>query len=118
MKEKEVDVNMMTEQDFKDSISIYKLMGILDLNFNEEYMYTILKEGDEPTICVNEETTSLLNDDVFYIMMNHEYAHAIGIIDEEEADLFALEYLSKTQKELLIEQWEDRHAHKYEHTKT
>ncbi len=48
------------------------------------------------------------------IIVAHEAAHAIGMIEnEEEADRWALDGLKKEEQEILKGMWKDRHGHKY-----
>ncbi len=110
---KDVEVKMLTTKEFQGTITLYKLMGVVDINFQEEFMFVTLEEDNEPVIYVDEETTSYMNDDEFMIAMNHEYGHTTGIINEEDTDRFALEYLNEIQRNILIDQWEDRHGHVY-----
>ena len=55
---------------------------------NEEIAVTVLLEN-KSWIAVNGDTWSDLDDDEQHIVLAHESAHTTGIIDEEEADIWA-----------------------------
>ncbi len=50
-------------------------------------------------------------------VLAHEYAHSIGIDDEEEADAFAVDMTSDDSGILLKSNWEVRHGRTYEEFK-
>jgi len=81
---------------------------------SDENVYCTLLENTSYVIFresfVKEHTTDELN-----VVIAHEMAHINGIMNEEEADRWALKNLSKENcKEILIDMWEERHGHEYE----
>jgi hypothetical protein len=66
-----------------------------------------------PTIVLKEEVRNLSESEQ-RIIIAHELAHFHGIIDEEKADIWALDALTTDEeKNILIEQWQHRHGHEY-----
>lgn len=73
------------------------------------------KLGDIPYIIIAKERFDKLDEDFKWVILAHESAHAVGgILDEEEADRWALETCrNDIQRDLLIDNWEHRHGHPY-----
>jgi Zn-dependent peptidase ImmA (M78 family) len=87
--------------------------------------FNILKDVDEKyalacvyddltIIFINKKEFDKLNKNEKKIVLAHELAHTIGgIVNNEEADMWALESLNKTCRRILIKQWLYRHGHPY-----
>lgn len=80
------------------------------LNVNEEYGMCI-HVGNECHILISNDPS--LTDQDKQIILWHEKGHAKGIMDEEEADIFALKHLNRSAQEYLISLWKERHGHDY-----
>ena len=80
-------------------------------NTTEEYGMTITV-GDQIFIILCNDPT--LTPTEKKIILWHEKAHATGIIDEEEADKWALKNMKDDNaKDLLIQNWKHRHGHDF-----
>jgi hypothetical protein len=73
--------------------------------FVEEDQYIMLRQGFVDSVSAEELDAVLA----------HELAHLEGIMDEEEADRWAVDNLEDDEsKQVLIDMWEYRHGHEYE----
>lgn len=90
---------------FKQSLGL-----LYDFDATEKFGLNI-KIGDKNyiVICNHPE----LDKHEKQIILWHEKGHASGIIDEEDADRYALKHIDKEAQENLIDQWEYRHGHSY-----
>lgn len=80
----------------------------------DDIAFTIITDIDgiiKSVIVVNTDIFQKMNRNEKTIMLYHEMAHSVGIKDEEEADLFALDYLNLKQRNILISHWKMRHGH-------
>lgn len=68
---------------------------------------------EHPVIYTDKEIIETLKDEWVEAILTHECAHCNGIIDEEEADRWALKHCSKKAQEVLIYLWDERHGHKF-----
>jgi len=99
----------LTNSEFCKLIELLKEKGI-DYPKDNQFAFTIIMD-DCSFIIYNVE--SGIDDDLKQIVIQHERAHTYGILNEEEADRWALNYLNKKQKKMLIDEWRKRHGHKY-----
>jgi len=80
----------------------------------DDIAFTIITDIDgiiKSVIVVNTDIFQKMNRNEKTIMLYHEMAHSVGIKDEEEADLFALNYLNLKQRNILVSHWKMRHGH-------
>lgn len=54
-----------------------------------------------------------IDDEIFDIVIAHEYGHIVEGESEEDADRFALNLLSEKDRNILIANWKVRHGHVY-----
>ena len=73
----------------------------------EEEAYVMLREGFVESV----------NNDELQVVIAHEVAHLNGVMDEEDADRWALEQLGENSQEILKDMWEERHGHEYNESK-
>lgn len=101
-------IKYLSKQDFE----IFKnaLSDIQDFNKTEKYGLTIFLKDESIIIICNDPS---LDKNEKAIILWHEKSHAMGILDEEDADIEALKHLSPEAQDILIDNWEDRHGHKY-----
>ena len=83
----------------------------IDMSSEDIAMTCIL--DDKPWVIINQLNFNELDEDMRHITIAHEGAHATGILDEEDADRWALDVLTDNQKDILIENWNLRHGHEY-----
>jgi len=87
------------------------------LNIDNEGVAMSCNVLGTPFVILCDELFKELSEDTQAVILAHESAHAgAGILDEEKADIWALQALrnSKTQQALLINSWKHRHGHEYE----
>ena len=106
---KDIKIHYIPQSQFDTLKKILKPAFDKD-NVDEDIAYTITM-GDKVVIFIN--TSMDLTPDEKQIVLQHEMAHANGIDGEEDADKWALKRLSDKQKDILIDQWKDRHGHDY-----
>ena len=100
---------VMEDVRFQEVRSLFKIHRIK----SDENVFCCLLEN-ESYVIFRESFVKEHTDDELDVVIAHEMAHINGIIDEEEADRWALENLRKEHcKEILINMWEERHGHKY-----
>jgi hypothetical protein len=76
--------------------------------FIVEDQYIMLRKGFVDSVSEGELSA----------VIAHELAHLEGIMDEEEADRWAVENLEDDDsKQVLIDMWEHRHGHQYYESK-
>jgi len=66
-------------------------------------------------VIIRESFTDVKSDE-FEIVLFHELGHCAGLKDEEDADRYALNFLSENAKGMLKEMWMDRHGKEYYET--
>jgi hypothetical protein len=107
---KNITIQNLPQSQFDDlKRRINKIFSLKSVS-DEDIAFTI-SMGDETIIVINFSIN--LSKDELQIVTQHEMAHAHGIMEEEQADKWALTRLSDIQKEILIGQWEHRHGHNY-----
>ncbi len=89
-----------------------ELCNILNFKLSDEEIAFTIDLGDRIGIFINNKIVKN-NEDLKNIVIWHEKAHANGIMDEEEADRWALSHLTKKQQQILINEWEYRHNKKF-----
>jgi hypothetical protein len=99
----------LTNFEFCKLIELLKENGI-EYPEDNQFAFTVIID-DCSIIVYNIE--SEIDNDLKQIVIQHERAHTRGILNEEEADKWALNYLNKKQKKMLIDEWEKRHGHEY-----
>lgn len=104
---KKTFVSFLPPSEFKRLIS---LMSNVNINVKEEYGMCI-HVGNECHILINNDPS--LSDQDKQIILWHEKGHALGILDEEDADRYALKHLNTKAQDYLISIWEERHGHPY-----
>ncbi len=75
--------------------------------------FFVVGETEIPIIFANQDEMDNLNPDWKQMILVHETAHLEGIIDEEEADRWALNNLNETQQDILKSLWCGRHGHEF-----
>lgn len=71
--------------------------------------------GNHPLMVLRGEKIEKYPPYVHKAVVAHELAHLHGIVDEEEADRWALKYLDEEEsKQFIIDNWLERHGKEYE----
>lgn len=100
-------VSFLPPSEFKRLIS---LMNSVNINTNEEYGMCVHVKN-ECHIFINNDPS--LSDQDKQIILWHEKGHALGIVDEEDADRYALKHLNTKSQDYIISIWSERHGHDY-----
>ena len=106
---KDIITHYLSQSQFNDLKK--RICSVFDFKSSSEEIAFTMSMGDKTVIIINNSIK--LSDDEKQIVLQHETAHANGISDEEEADLWALRRLSDRQKDILINKWKMRHGHEY-----
>jgi len=103
----DIDIFVLRNGDYK------KLSDMVDgISECDDFAFTILGT-EKPKIILNEKI-EFFPPYVHKAVIAHELAHIHGVIDEEDADKWALEYLDNgDSKKFLIDNWELRHGKEY-----
>ena len=86
------------------------LSELEEFDTTEQYALTVKVKNSSIIVICNDPSLSKIEKSV---ILWHEKAHAAGIMDEEEADMWTLTHLSTEAKELLKQNWKARHGHEY-----
>ena len=98
-----------------------KVITIDDEHFNkirqlsgsgEKNAFTCLHK-DWTYVILRKEFVENISKDELDVVVTHELAHVNGIINEEEADRWAMENLDIKPREILENMWFDRHGREY-----
>lgn len=109
----DVKLIILDDEDFK-SFKVFLVNAGVELRDPEEELALGCNLEGIPYVILSDRVRNF-DEDVKMIVLLHECAHAIeGIMDEEEADRWALEALTPDQGKILISLWEERHGHEYE----
>jgi len=92
--------------------SFIKMLHSIDENVSLEEKNGICLTFDTQSV-VFVSTRKGLSENERAIVIAHEFAHASGISDEEEADIEAMTYLNFEQRDLLKLNWKSRHGHEF-----
>lgn len=102
----------LNEEDFEELKNDGLILGILK-DQDEKYALSVINY-DEAIIFINSEEFNELSKTEKKIVFAHELAHVyMGILDDEEADKWAMEFLDDDCKKVLKEEWKHRHGHSY-----
>jgi len=108
---KKLKIVVLNDGDYKDLLD--KLYKINVIGFDKNTIGFGGNIQGIPFIFLHEEYNTS-DKDYQRIYIAHEAAHAIGcILNEEEADKWALDALNETQQNILKNEWPFRHGHKY-----
>jgi hypothetical protein len=66
-----------------------------------------------PVICINNNAFDSVDDDMQEAILAHESAHCKGIMNEEDADRWALKNINENAQQVLISLWKERHGMEY-----
>ena len=100
---------VLEDKRFKQLLEMFDNHGI---EYDKNAFCCILE--DESFILLREDFVNSLTVDEVNVVISHEMAHLTGIIDEEEADRWALNELNERAQTILKDMWEHRHGHEYE----
>lgn len=108
------DVNVklivMSENEFT---SFRKLLHDNDILENRDRIAIGCVLRGQPCVIVHEDIFEL-ETNLQYLILAHEAAYAIGDINtDEDADRWAMEGLTETTRNLLINSWPLRHGHTF-----
>lgn len=110
-----IDVKLVIlDDDEFESFKVFLINVGVELKDPEEGFALGCNLGGIPHVILSDKVVDF-DEDIKMIILLHECAHAIeGIMDEEEADRWALEALTPDQGKILISLWNERHGHEYE----
>lgn len=107
---------MITEITLMDDEKFNKLNTLLEYNgkSTDNNAFACMLENDKNFIILKKSFVDNCDKDMLECVIAHEQAHLTSIIDEEEADRWALKHLHNEKAEqLLISMWEMRHGHEF-----
>jgi hypothetical protein len=99
----------LSNNEFNALVSLLERNGF-DYPKGNKYAFTITMDKDS-IIIYNKDCG--IDNDLKQIVIQHERAHLHGILDEEDADHWALRHLNKKQRLMLISNWKERHGYNY-----
>jgi beta-lactamase regulating signal transducer with metallopeptidase domain len=102
----------LSGSEFDDVIEGLKKMGV-ECPEENNFAFTVTTGISSSGVLIVYNKDCGLDNDEKQIVIHHERAHLQGIMNEEEADRFALKYLNRKQRKMLKENWNGRHGHSY-----
>jgi hypothetical protein len=81
-----------------------------DFQNDEQYAVTITIDGQSIIFMIDDPKMSKAEKEM---ILYHEKGHAVGYKSELDADLYAMRFVGDEARQILIDNWKDRHGHEY-----